>query len=78
MLSSSFVHSYLEIFKLWREHATRQKTEQNKTNKQDDQIPRQMQTATNIQARFSIQGWVARSMVSANHWLRGIKTYRLS
>ena len=23
------------------------------------------------------QGWVARSMVSANHWLRGIKTYRL-
>ena len=23
-------------------------------------------------------GWVARSMVSANHWLRGIKTYRLS
>ena len=24
------------------------------------------------------QGWVARSMVSANHWLRGIKTYRLS
>ena len=24
MLSSSFVHSYLEIFKLWREFATRQ------------------------------------------------------
>ena len=24
------------------------------------------------------QGWVPRSMVSANHWLRGIKTYRLS
>ena len=44
MLSSSFVHSYLKIFKLWREHATRQKKpKQNKTNKQGDQIPRQMQ-----------------------------------
>ena len=41
MLSSSFVHSYPEIFKLWREHATRQK---NKTNKQGDQIPRQIAT----------------------------------
>ena len=49
MLSSSFVHTYLEIFKLWREHATRQK---NKTNKQGDQIPRQ--TATNA-GPFSIQ-----------------------
>ena len=46
MLSSSFVHSYLEIFKLWREHATRQKTKQNKTNKQDDEQTRQMQIAT--------------------------------
>ena len=26
----------------------------------------------------SIEGWVPRSMISANHWLRGIKTYRLS
>ena len=25
----------------------------------------------------TFHGWVARSMVSANHWLRGIKTYRL-
>ena len=25
-----------------------------------------------------VQDWVARSMVSANHWLRGIKTYRWS
>ena len=28
--------------------------------------------------KSSALGWVARSMVSANHWLRGIKTYRLS
>ena len=43
MLSSSFVHSSLEIFKLWREHATRQK-KKNNNNKQGDQIPRQIAT----------------------------------
>ena len=45
MLSSSFVHSYSEIFKLWREHATRQKKKTNKqTNKRGGQIPRQIAT----------------------------------
>ena len=42
MLSSSFDNSYLEIFKLWRERATRQKKKQ--TNKQGDQVPRQIAT----------------------------------
>ena len=31
-----------------------------------------------ITQQKQVQGLVARSMVSANHWLRGIKTYGLS